>query len=111
VIEVVVAGEVHAPGRFPYNPAAVVSDYLVAAGGFKIDTADTNAIYFLDKKGTRTKAGLLSTVQPGTVIYIGENGITTANRSFTNVLVVTGFVTAILAFLTTVIDFIRIWVP
>jgi polysaccharide biosynthesis/export protein len=111
VIDVVVAGEVHSPGRFPYNPAAVVSDYLLAAGGFKIDSADTNGIFFLDKKGARTKAGPLSTVQPGSVIFVAENAITSANRTFTNVTIVTGFVTAILAFLTTIIDFIRIWVP
>jgi protein involved in polysaccharide export with SLBB domain len=111
VVEVVVAGEVNGPGKFPYNPALVVSDYLVAAGGVNADTGDPNAIYFLDKKGARTKAGLASSVQPGSVIYVDRNAITAATHTFTNITVVTGFVTAIIAFLTTIIDFIRIWVP
>jgi protein involved in polysaccharide export with SLBB domain len=111
VVDVVVAGEVNGPNKFPYNPALVVSDYLVAAGGVNSDTGDPNAIYFLDKKGGRTKVGLSTSVLPGTVIYVDRNAITAATHTFNNVTVVTGFVTAILAFITTIISFIRIWVP
>ena len=110
--EVFVAGEVRVPGKLLYNPALVVSDYLVASGGINPDTANENGIYFVDKAGVKTKERLTSNVPPGTVIVVLPNGWTNTQKNvFNNVTIVTTFVTAIVAFLEVVINFIRIWIP
>ncbi len=58
VTDVFVAGEVRSPGKLPYSPNLVVSDYLVASGGINPDTGDPNAIWFVDKLGRKTRAKL-----------------------------------------------------
>jgi protein involved in polysaccharide export with SLBB domain len=111
VNEVFVAGEVRTPGKLPYNPALVVSDYLVASGGINPDTADANGIYFVDRTGLKTKVGLTSNVAPGTVIVVSPNAWIDTQKQLANITVVTAFVTSIVAFLTVVINFVRIFVP
>ncbi len=110
-IDVFVAGEVRTPGKLPYNPALVVSDYLVASGGINPDTGDPNGIYFVDKAGNKTKVGLTSNVPPGAVIVVVPNAWTNTQKNFTNIGIWTGFFTLIINFLTLVVSFIRIWVP
>ncbi len=111
VNEIFVAGEVRVPGKFPYNPAFVVSDYIVASGGINPDTGDPNGIYFVDKAGAKTKVGLTSNVPPGSVIVVSPSIATTAQRNFNNITVFTVFSTAIVNFLILLINFVRIFVP
>jgi polysaccharide biosynthesis/export protein len=110
VTEVFVAGEVHAPGKVPYNPALVVSDYIVASGGINIDTGDPNGVYFVDKKGARTKTALTAPVLPGSLIVVDRNAYTKTVVTLNNTTAITQAIVLVLGFLTTLIDFIRIWV-
>jgi polysaccharide biosynthesis/export protein len=110
ITEVFVAGEVHVPGKVPYNPALVVSDYLIASGGINIDTGNPNGIYFVDKKGGRVKAELSSPVLPGSLIVVDRNAYTKTVVTLNNTTAITQAIVLVLTFLTTLIDFIRIWV-
>jgi polysaccharide biosynthesis/export protein len=100
VVDVFVAGEVLIPGKVPYDPASVVSDYLRAAGGINPDTSNANCIYFAEKNGTQTKTNLMASVEPGTVIIVQRNGFTSMLKTFDQISSVTAFVTVIIAFLT-----------
>jgi len=111
VTEVFVAGEVRTPGKITYNPSLLVSDYLVASGGVNPDTADMNGIFFVDKTGGKTKVTLTTPVPPGSVIVVSQNAWTQTQKNFTNITIVTGFVATILTFMSTLIDFIRIFIP
>ncbi len=104
VNEVYVAGQVNTPGRFPYSPSLTVADYLLGAGGINAETGSRESIWFLDAAGGRTRATTSSAVTPGTVIYVDRNTWTKTQKTFTNVTIVTGFVTAIVAFITTAVD-------
>jgi protein involved in polysaccharide export with SLBB domain len=105
VNEVHVAGEVNAPGGFPYSPALTVADYLLAAGGINVESGSRESIWFLDAAGGRTRATTSSAVPPGTVIYVDRNAWTKTQKTFTNITIVTGFVTAIVAFVSVLADF------
>lgn len=111
VTQVFVAGTVITPGKFPYDPGMKVGDYIIASGGINPLTGDPNGIYFVDRNGVRTHTDLTAAVTPGTVIMVDPNSWTTTQITFGNITVVTGFVAALIAFLTTVIDFVRIFVP
>lgn len=105
VNEVYVAGEVHNPGRFTYSPALTVAEYLLAAGGINIETGSPDGIWFVDAGGGRTRATTSSAVTPGTVIYVDRNAWAKTQKTFTSVTLVTGFVTAIVAFIAYLADF------
>jgi polysaccharide biosynthesis/export protein len=105
VTDVFVAGEVNAAGKFPYNPAGVVSDYLVAAGGIKQDTSNANCLYFSARDGKLTKTSLTAAVKPGALIVVKRNAFQEVTAHFTEITTVTAFVTTILAFVTTSINF------
>ncbi|MGA2975141.1 MAG: SLBB domain-containing protein [Spirochaetia bacterium] len=111
VTDVFVAGEVRAPGKLPYNPVYLVSDYIVASGGINPDTANANTLYFVDKNGVKTKTTLMAHVTPGSVILVDRNAFTNMTVNFNQITTVTAFATAIVTFITVVIDFIRIFVP
>ena len=102
--EVYVAGEVHNPGKFTYSPSLTVAEYLMAAGGIDIETGSPDGIWFVDSVGGRTRATTSSPVTPGTVIYVDRNAWAKTQKTFTNVTIVTGFVTAIVVFVTTIAD-------
>jgi len=104
VNEVHVAGEVNTPGGFPYSPSLTVADYLQAAGGINIETGSRESIWFVDAAGGRTRTTTSSPVPPGTIIYVDRNAWTKTQKTFTNVTIVTGFVTTIVAFVNLVVD-------
>jgi protein involved in polysaccharide export with SLBB domain len=95
VFDVFVVGEVRLPGKVPYSPAFTVSDYIMAAGGVKDDSGDINGIYFVDQQGARTKAGLQDRVKPGTIIFADKNWWFQTQLGLGNVLVITGFASAV----------------
>ncbi|MCX7031564.1 MAG: SLBB domain-containing protein [Spirochaetes bacterium] len=107
VNEVFVAGEVHVPGKVVYSPAFTVAEYLVAAGGIDKETGSLDSLWFVDAEGNRTRVTTSSVVPPGTVIYVDRNTWTKTQKTFTNIMVVTGFMTAIVAFVTAVAE---LWV-
>jgi protein involved in polysaccharide export with SLBB domain len=109
--EVYIAGEVRIAGKLPFNPSMTVADYLVASGGINPDTADPNGIWFVDRKGGRTRALMTSSVEPGILILVEPNSWTNTQKAFANITVVTTFATAIITFATTLISFVRLFVP
>jgi protein involved in polysaccharide export with SLBB domain len=109
--QVFVAGSVVSPGKQPFDPGMKVGDYIVASGGIDPINGDPNGIFFVDRSGGRTHTTLSAPIFPGAVIMVMPNDWATTQLTFKNVTIVTGFVAAVIAFLTTMIDFIRIFVP
>lgn len=105
VNEVYVAGEVHNPGRFTYAPSLTVAEYLLAAGGIDIETGSLDSIWFVDADGNRTRTTTAAAPMPGIVIYVGRNTWASTQKAFGTITVVTGFATAIVAFVTLLADF------
>jgi hypothetical protein len=105
VNQVFVAGQVLIPGKVPYDPAYRVGDYLIASGGIDPKTGDPNSVWFVDKLGSRTRAGLGSPVAPGAVILVEQNAWTATQQTLANIGVVTGFIAGIISFVTAVYDF------
>jgi protein involved in polysaccharide export with SLBB domain len=97
VNEVFVAGEVRAPGKFLYSPSFTVAEYLAAAGGIDPEIGSLKNLWFVDATGSRTRVTTSTPVPPGTVINFDRN-------PFSNITVVTSFVTAIALFLTYLVD-------
>jgi protein involved in polysaccharide export with SLBB domain len=105
VNEVYVAGQVHNPGRFTYSPSLTVAEYLLAAGGIDVENGSLDSLWFVDADGNRTRATTTSPVAPGIVIYADRNTWAKTQKTFTSITVVTGFVTAIVAFVSVLADF------
>jgi polysaccharide export outer membrane protein len=104
VNEVFVAGEVRAPGKFLYSPSFTVAEYLAAAGGIDPEIGSLKNLWFVDATGSRTRVTTSTPVPPGTVIYVDRNPWGKTQKAFTNITVVTSFVTAIALFLTYLVD-------
>ncbi len=100
VNEVFVAGEVNAPGKVIYSPSFTVAEYLAAAGGIDRETGSLDSLWFVDAAGARTRVTISSAVPPGTVIYVDRNSWTKTQKAFTDITIVTGFVSAIVALAT-----------
>jgi protein involved in polysaccharide export with SLBB domain len=105
VNEVYVAGEVHNPGRFTYSPSLTVADYLLAAGGIDVENGSLDSLWFVDADGNRTRATTESPVKPGIVIYADRNAWAKTQKAFTSITIVTGFATAIVAFMSVLAEF------
>ncbi|MBN2443526.1 MAG: SLBB domain-containing protein [Spirochaetales bacterium] len=72
-IMVLVGGEVHKPGAFPFVNNTIVADYLKLAGGIDFEKADLKGIYFIDDAGNKTKVTLETEVVMGSVIYVDRS--------------------------------------
>lgn len=105
VNEVYVTGEVRVPGKVVYSPSFTVAQYLAAAGGIDPETGTLESLWFVDASGRRTRVTTSTAVSPGTVIYADRNAWTKTRKAFTDITIVTGFVSAILAFAAAVMDF------
>ncbi len=107
-LTVMVAGEVNSPGSVPYQNGSKVSDYIMAAGGVNVDRGDINRIYFADESGGRRKVSLDTYVtDPGTLILVGRNTWTMTQKTFTDVLIVTGFIGALITFINQMISLVQ----
>jgi protein involved in polysaccharide export with SLBB domain len=104
VNEVYVAGEVNIPGKVVYSPSFTVAEYLAAAGGINRETGSLDSLFFMDAAGNRTRVTTSSAVPPGTLIYVDRNSWTKTQKAFSNITVVTSFMTAIAVFLTYVVE-------
>jgi len=65
--------------------------------GYISETGDTNAVFFLFKDGSKTKLSLTQEVAPGAVIYVGKNPWEVTKETIANILIITGFVSEIIA--------------
>ena len=103
---IVVAGEVNIPDAIPFINGGKVYDYILAAGGINRDSGSKNSIFFIDELGGREKVRLDAEVRdPGTLIYVGKNPWGNTTKFLTDILVITGFVAAILSITNNIIDF------
>jgi protein involved in polysaccharide export with SLBB domain len=106
-LQVVVSGEVNNPGAIPYLNGLKVSDYLLGAGGIKIETGDRNSVFFIDEIGNRTRTNLNAEVEPGQLIYVAPNSWTMTQKTLQNVLIITGFVGAMVILANSIVDLIQ----
>jgi len=107
---VFVAGEVNDAGAVPFSNGYTVSDYIVAAGGINPDTGTPNRIFFIDESGGRQPVNLETSVEePGTLIYVGKNRWAVTEKTITRILIVTGFVSAIVAIISDLADISSTW--
>ena len=107
---VYVAGEVSDAGAVTFSNGLNVSDYVLSAGGIKLDTGTSNRIFFVDQTGARQRVTLETTVEePGTVIYVGKNSWAITEYTITRVLIVTAFISAIVAIISDLADISTIW--
>jgi polysaccharide export outer membrane protein len=108
--KVFVAGEVNDAGAIPFSNGYTVSDYIVGAGGINPDTGTSNRIYFVDESGGRQRVTLETSVEePGTLIYVGKNSWAITEKSITRILILTGFVSAIVAIISDLADISVNW--
>ncbi len=108
--KVFVAGEVNDAGAIPYSNGYRVSDYIVAAGGNNPDSGTPNRIFFVDEAGGRQRVTLETSVEePGTLIYVGKNSWAITEKTITRILIVTGFINAIVAIVVDLADISTTW--
>ena len=106
-LQVVVAGEVNSPGPVPFANGYKVYDYILAAGGVNVETGDKNSLFFVDEMGNRKRTGLESDVEPGSLIYVGKNNWTITTDVLADILIVTGFVGALIVLTNAIIDLVQ----
>lgn len=108
--KVFVAGEVNDAGAIPFSNGYTVSDYIVAAGGINPDSGTQNRIFFVDESGGRQRVTLETSVEePGTLIYVGKNNWAVTEKTITRILIVTGFISAIVAIVSDLADISTTW--
>ena len=107
-LSVAVVGEVNTPNpNIPYVSGYTVGDYLQAVGGINPQTGDSNAIFFASTLGKLTKVGLGTEVPPGSTIVVEKNTFTNMNQFFSNLFLITGWVTSLIGVTITVINFVN----
>ncbi len=89
----------------PHVNGYTVMDYIVAAGGINYQTANPNNIELIDREGNRTDIELTDEVPPGSIIYVNQNILQSADDVFGNIFIVTGWATVIMTFVTTILNF------
>ena len=103
---IVVTGEVNIPDAVPFTNGGKVYDYILAAGGINKDSGSKNSIFFIDELGRREKVRLDAEVRdPGTLIYVGRNPWGSTTKVLADILVITGFVAAIISITNSILDF------
>jgi len=108
--KVFVAGEVNDAGAVPFSNGYAVSDYIVAARGINPDSGTPNRIFFVDESGGRQRVSLETSVdEPCTLIYVGKNSWAITEKSITRILIVTGFISAIVAIVSDLADISVNW--
>ncbi len=105
-LQVYVTGEVSNAGSFPFQEGRTVSEYILLAGGIDRERGSLNAVYSVDENGNRTRISIDDTVEPGERIYVDLNTWTATQQTFSDIFIVTGWVTSIIGVTITVWDFI-----
>ncbi len=104
---VFVTGQVNNQGVQAYSMEYTVYDYLLRAGGIDDTTGDPNGIFFVDEKGKKTKVKTTDPVPPATHIFVARNLLYQSDKFVGNVLLATGWVTALIGVTITILDFVE----
>ena len=104
-LNVYVGGEVNVPGSVPYVPGSTIGDYLRGAGGLTEDGAPQFTV--IDPEQQRTAGTLVTKPPAGATVIASKNSWAATRETLTNVLVVTGFVVALIGLTNNVIDLVR----
>ncbi|MEM5948361.1 SLBB domain-containing protein [Spirochaetia bacterium 38H-sp] len=106
-LKVIVGGNVNNSDAFAFVAGYTVGDYIKLARGINPSTGSIDALFFVDELGNLTKVTLdTPVIEPGTMIYAGDNAWQTTTNVFNNVTTVTDFGTSLLDFASTIMDFI-----
>ncbi len=108
-LNVRVTGLVNAPGTFRFISGYSVADYLTLAGGIEPENGSHDRIYFQAPDGELTDVAMNTPVPPGTTVFVDRNIWGGSKQFFTNVFVVTGWITGIISAATAVINFIQVF--
>ncbi|MFW6279053.1 MAG: ligand-binding protein, partial [Bacillota bacterium] len=106
-LKVFVTGHANNPGAYTFMKGNTVNDYLLLAGGIEENVGDPNGIWFMDDKGNRTKVELTTIVEPETNIYISKTVLKRSDQFVQNLLITTGWVTAIIGVINIVWEFVE----
>ena len=101
-LSVFVGGEVNVPSAVAYVPGWTIGDYLRGAGGLTEDGAARFTVIDADQR--RSRGSLLTQPPPGATVIADRNAWASTRRTLTNVLVITGFVAAVISLIDDVID-------
>ena len=105
-LQVFVTGYVEDPGAFTFLEGSTIYDYILLAGGITENKGDPNGIFLIDENKKRTSVETTDTVSPGDHIYVSQKFLFQSDQFVQNLLITTGWVTAIIAVVNTVWDFI-----
>jgi len=105
-LAVVVAGEVVAPGAYPYATGATVSDYIGAAGGVFPETASLNRIFLVSETGERTLVNLTSGVEAGSTVFVDKNTWKHTTYVLNEADTVVGFAASVVALISAILTLI-----
>lgn len=108
-LTIFVTGMVANPGAFPYRSDHKIWDYILLAGGIDENRGSLSDIYTIDEKGIKNRIDPETIPEPGEVIYVDKKILFKSDQQVQNFFIITGWVTTILAFATTVIEFILIF--
>ncbi len=105
-LKVFVTGYVNNPDAYDYMNGKTVFDYLLLAGGITENEGDPNGIFFVDEKGKKTKVKTTDSVSPGDNIFVAKKFLFKSDQFVSNLLITTGWITAIIAVVNTIWNFI-----
>ena len=104
---VIVAGEVNKPGAIPFMTGGRVADYIAAAGGVDPRKADLNGIYLVDENFEKTIVAMTDEVEPGSTIFVDQNGLESASYRVTKVAIIFSLVVILTGLTQTIIEIIQ----
>jgi protein involved in polysaccharide export with SLBB domain len=102
---VFVTGEVYLPGPIPYVNGYIVNDYILQAGGVIDNIGNPDGVYVVADDGKRTRVSKTAEAAPGLNIHVEKKVLFQTDQFFKNMLIITGFMTAILFTLDTSLNF------
>lgn len=105
-MQIFVTGYVNKPGTYTYMEGKTVYDYLLLAGGVMENKGNPKGIFLLDENKNRTPLETSDAVKPGDHIYVSKKFLFQSDQFIQNLLITTGWVTAIIAVINTVWDFV-----
>ena len=106
-LKVFVTGAVSNPGAYTFMKGNTVNDYLLLAGGIEENVGDPNGLWFMDEEGNRTEVELTTVVEPETNIYVSKTVLKRSDQFVQNLLITTGWITAIIGVINIVWDFVE----
>jgi protein involved in polysaccharide export with SLBB domain len=105
-LKVFLTGQVNNPGAFDYANGYTVNDYILLAGGIVENRGDPDGLFKIDENGSRVSVKPEDNVKPGDHIYVSKKILFQSDRFVQNLLITTGWVTAIIAVVNTVWDLV-----